>query len=216
VPVLDASEQLDPKDEKILGEAFGLMKEGLYSDARKAVSKILKDKPNLLQANIVLLAIEAGSKDYTSSIETAKKMLAVTGGEIYLDAFKTEDRRLVILILENVESGKTSVEMNLLTGLILCQNIEELVLGAEYIEQALKNAKPEEFDAALLYRIGNALWRAQKVEQAVKIYELSLKKNAAQPELIAHLANIHRYRLGDSAKADELQKDLAPISLSEK
>jgi tetratricopeptide (TPR) repeat protein len=214
VPVLDASEQLDPKDEKILGEAFGLMKEGLYSDARKAVSKILKDKPNLLQANIVLFAIEAGSRDYTSSIETAKNMLAATGGEIYLDAFKTEDRKLIISMLENVESGKAPVEMNLLTGLILCQNIEEPALGVEYIQQALKNAKPEEFDATLLYRIGNALWRAQKVEQAVKIYELSLKKNAAQPELIVHLANIQRYRLGNPAKADELQKGSAPISLS--
>jgi len=216
VPVLDASEQLDPKDEKILGEVFGFIKEGLYSDARKAVSKILKDKPNLLQANIVLFAIEAGSRDYTGLTETAQKMLAVTGGEIYLDTFKTEDRRLIISILENVESGKTTVEMNLLTGLILCQNIEEPALGAEYIEQALKNAKPEQFDAALLYRIGNALWRAQKVEQAVKIYELSLKKNTAQPELVTHLSNIHRYRLANPAKADELQKGLAPISLSEK
>jgi tetratricopeptide (TPR) repeat protein len=216
VPVLDASERLDPKDEKILSEAFGLMKEGLYSEARKAVSKVLKDKPNLLQANIVLLAIAAGSKDYTSSIETAKKMLAATGGEIYLDAFKVEDKRLIISILENVESGKAPVEMNLLTGLILCQNMEEPALGAEYIEQALKNTKPEEFDAKLLYNIGNALWRAQKIEQAVKIYELSLKKNAAQPELAAHLANIHRYRLGNPAKADGLQEDLTTNSLSSK
>jgi tetratricopeptide (TPR) repeat protein len=214
VPVLDTSEQLDPKDEKILSEAFGLMKEGLYSDARKAVSKILKDKPNLLRANIVLLAIEAGSRNYTGSIETAKNILSAAGGEIYLDAFKIEDKKLIISILESVESGKAPVEMSLLTGLILCQNIEEPALGAEYIEQALKNAKPEEFDAALLYRIGNALWRAQKVEQAVKIYKLSLKKNAIQPELVTHLSNIHRYRLDNPIKADELQKDLTTNSLS--
>jgi tetratricopeptide (TPR) repeat protein len=213
-PVLDASEQLDPKDDKILSEAFGLMKEGLYTEARKAVSKILKDKPNLLRANIVLLAIEAGSKDYTASAETAKNILSAAGGEIYLDAFKVEDKRLIISILENVGSANVSFEMNLLTGLILYQNIEEPALGAEYIEQALKKAKPEEFNAKLLYNVGNALWRAQKVEQAVKIYELSLKKNAAQPELITHLANIQRYRLGNPAKADGLQKNLTTNSLS--
>jgi len=135
-------------------------------------------------------------------------MLAATGGEIYLNTFKIEERKLIISILENVESGKATVEMNLLTDLILCQNIEEPALGVEYIEQALKNTKPEEFDAVLLYRIGNALWRAQKVEQAVKMYELSLKKNTAQPELVTHLANIHRYRLSNPAKAEELKKTL--------
>jgi regulator of sirC expression with transglutaminase-like and TPR domain len=104
--------------------------------------------------------------------------------------------------------------MNLLTGLILCQNIKEPALGAEYIEWTLKNVKPEEFYAKLLYNIGNALWRAQRVEQAVKMYELSLKKNAAQPELAEHVANIHRYRLGNPARADGLQKDLTANSLS--
>ena len=86
--------------------------------------------------------------------------------------------------------------------LILCRNMEEPAIGAEYIMQALKNAKAEEYNATLLFNIGNALWRAQKVDQAVNLYELSLKKNATQPELAAHLANIHRYRLGNITKAN--------------
>jgi hypothetical protein len=94
----------------------------------------------------------------------------------------------------------------MLTGLILCQNIEEPVLGAKYIEEVLKKVKPEEFDALLLFRIGNVLWRTQKVEEAIKIYQLLLKKNAGQPELVVHLANIHRNRLSNPAKAEELKK----------
>lgn len=194
VPVLEETTALGPKDEKILNESIELIKEGLYTEARKAVLKVLKDKPDLLQANIILLAAETGAEDFEASAATAKKILAASQGEIYLDIFKADDRKLITYNLLNLDHAKAPAETNLVTGLILCQNMEEPSAGMRYIEKALKDIKPEELDAMLLYRIGNVFWRAQKIAEAVEFYELSLRKNSAQPELAAHLSNIHRYR----------------------
>lgn len=197
VPGPEVTAVLDPKDEKILNESIDLIKEGLYTEARKAVSKVLKDKPDLLQANIILLTAETGADDYVASDEVAKKILDASQGEIYLDIFKAEDRKLITYNFLNLDHVKAPAYTNLVTGLILCQNMEEPSAGMRYIEKALKDIKSEELDATLLYRIGNAFWRAQKVAEAVDIYELSLKKNSAQPELSVHLANIQRYRPGN-------------------
>jgi tetratricopeptide (TPR) repeat protein len=100
---------------------------------------------------------------------------------------------------------------NILLGLSLSQNEKPDEFYLKNLKKGLDKIDVAELDSRLSAEIANTLWRAQKTDEAVKYYELSLKKDPDQLDLLDQLAHIYLHRLGRRNEAISLAKSILKI-----
>jgi tetratricopeptide (TPR) repeat protein len=192
--LLSRPDKLDESDLKLFNETVKLYRIEQYQDALKILNRLNDKYRNHLPTSLLIFNINA--KDQKKEIdEKGIKRLLIGEKSLYLEGLTNNEREIVKeLFIQTEIKAMPGIEC-LLYGLIGSENGFDEERTGKFLDCAIKSETLDNLSFKIINRIANAYWRLQRVEDAVKLYELSLKKNKDQPLIRSHLDKIYKYRL---------------------
>jgi tetratricopeptide (TPR) repeat protein len=187
-----SSQVIPPEDKSKLDKAFQLSEEGEYTDALELYKEFVSAYPDVYQARYNLANTYLKLKQYDASIFELKKVL-----EALLE--KGDDP----------EAEKTSGEVHVLIAEAYMdqKNYDE---AAVHYKRAMEINPPT--DAALAFNVAEIMFTANKVDEAIKYYQLAsrIKPDTGIYYLKLGYAYLNKSDIPSSIKNFEKFLDLSP------
>jgi|GEM_PF-5633175 len=203
--------ELEEREIAMLSDAAELIDERRYAEAAKPLERILNKNPDHLTTNIYYIITNLMLDRIKEADAAAKKILIQHGGRMYPIEANTSSREKILNTIENTSFKHDAGYSNLLLGLLLVQNSKPGEYHKRYLKGGLKHISSKEIGFSLSAHIGDAFWRLQEVDEALRCYELSLKKKPNQIRIMDQLAHIYLLRMRDRKKAIALAKSILEI-----
>lgn len=192
LPLQQSSQMISPEDKNKLEKACQFYEEGKYTDALKLYEEFVDAYPDVYQARFNLANTYLRLKQYDAAIIELKKAL-----EALLEQG------------DDPEAGKKSGEVHVLIAEAYMDQKNYIEAAAHY-KQAMEITPPT--DAAVAFNVAEIMFTANKVDEAIKFYQLAsqLKPDAGIYYLKLGYAYLNKNDIPSAIKNFEKFLELSP------